>query len=523
MAKLKSNTVFDLIKSLSGAERRQYKLMAKAGKNEPPLSYALFEAIEDQSQYDEDEIFRVVRHRIKTKAHLQVQKSLLIGNVLKAMRQMHLNADNAEVKLANDIFDARFLVRKKLFGEAKSLLKRTKNTAYRYERYFHLLAIIRCENDILFSEQNIHAIRKHADVNAQEAIRIQKIIAAYYEIQRMDLIVQTVILKTNFNRSDKDKKRDLEIYRTFLKSDAFEPWIIENLFEARLFQFTLQNIHDEALQSISGSPNWKGFHGEYVTFLKAIEREDKTHLLETYEERYFGILYGYLRHANNTTLAWALEALSRFKKAKFYRESIVRRQKLVSFRMALRLSYVQGDKAEFKKVIREYSPFIQSEGQFLSPDDLITLYSYIGQSYLMHHDYINAESATKKILLIAKNAPEIRVDLIEVATLLLLIIAVETGNKGKIYRTITKIEEAKSKDETSFDFILIHFAKKSLTFKTEKEQRDATKELFKALRSNAVLKTNKILMTYFDFLGWYQAKIGNRSFIEITRKRNGIE
>ena len=118
--------LFDLIRSLTKSEKRFFKLhstLQSGTKN----YMRLFEAIDRQKNYDEDELRRVFAGETFIR-HLPSEKNHLYKLVLKALRAFHAEATvSGTLKIA--IKNIEILYDKALYAEASRTLRRAKRIA----------------------------------------------------------------------------------------------------------------------------------------------------------------------------------------------------------------------------------------------------------------------------------------------------------------------------------------------------------------------------------------------------------
>ncbi|MEO8666078.1 MAG: hypothetical protein ABI462_11345, partial [Ignavibacteria bacterium] len=175
-----TDDLFQLIKSLDQSEKRYFKVFAtmhiKGSDNNKYVK--LFDAIERQDEYDENEI----RNHFKKEKflnQLHVAKNYLYNNILKSLRLYH--SDKSKLNELIDILrDVQILYDKSLYKQCRKLLDKAKKIAYTYEKHAQILAVLdwektlartlsyadSSEKDLLeFYEEHNDAIDKLSNLN----------------------------------------------------------------------------------------------------------------------------------------------------------------------------------------------------------------------------------------------------------------------------------------------------------------------------------------------------------------------
>ena len=128
---VKKGNLFLLIKSLSKSEKRYFRIYA--GMNGNDTNYLLlFDAIDKQGHYDEDEI----RKKLKGKtflSQLHVTKIYLTELILKALKNYYSDS-SVHSKLLNLLKDIELLFEKELYDLCHHRIEKAEGLARRYEK-----------------------------------------------------------------------------------------------------------------------------------------------------------------------------------------------------------------------------------------------------------------------------------------------------------------------------------------------------------------------------------------------------
>lgn len=142
MPKKISNHLHELIHSLSGTEKRYFKKFASRHASKDKTAYfKLFEAIEKQSDYDEEKIIDKLFHA-KSKSAFSLSKNRLYHQILKSLDSFHAES-SVESELYYYLHYAEILFNKALYEHCRRILSSAEKIANKNEKWIILLQIIR--------------------------------------------------------------------------------------------------------------------------------------------------------------------------------------------------------------------------------------------------------------------------------------------------------------------------------------------------------------------------------------------
>lgn len=176
MAKTPSNKLFVLVKSLSGSEKRYFKLFI-TGKEKGNNKYArLFDAIDFQLEFDDDALKKAVygRAQIETRKYSEL-KSYLYFLILKSL-QSYDEKSSVDYRLKNMLLGVRTLFKRSFFDDCKDVLKKAKKIATDYEDFNTLIEILDWEKKIAYTQTDIAFLDKELDrITAEEQNYLQRL------------------------------------------------------------------------------------------------------------------------------------------------------------------------------------------------------------------------------------------------------------------------------------------------------------------------------------------------------------
>jgi len=178
----KSQELFDLIKTLSKAEKRHFKMTA--GKTRQPAQYVrLFDAFEAQQQYDETRLQQAMQKHVSGN-QLHVLKQQLQFALLKSLRLYHEKA-SVDGEIKNILRDVEILFRKDLPRLCSQRLQKAEHLAVEHEKQIALLDILAWKRKLLLanhsSYQVVSALAKIAKQEQQCIEKIQ-VVSRYWRL-----------------------------------------------------------------------------------------------------------------------------------------------------------------------------------------------------------------------------------------------------------------------------------------------------------------------------------------------------
>ncbi len=189
-----SDDLFNLIKSLTKAEKRYFKMHASLQKGEKDY-LLLFDEIESQvAQHKEEEALgydeAMLKGRLKNKisqSQFHVMKNYLTGLILKSLRGLR-EKSNIEEQIATLMSEARLLEQKGLYEMCLKKLETLKAACLKYERYTTIIEVLEMER-ILYARTSTNMIEDRLEKTKAEMDRYVHLIQntlAYSDLrQRM--------------------------------------------------------------------------------------------------------------------------------------------------------------------------------------------------------------------------------------------------------------------------------------------------------------------------------------------------
>ena len=223
MSNVKKDQLHDLIRSLSKAEKRNFKLYVKRlQSNTDVLFVRLFDVMDKMDLYNEDVLLRKLRN--VDKAQLSNLKRHLYTQLLKSLRLIYINR-YLDIEIREQIDHARILYEKGLYLQAKRLLERTKIKAQRGQQHLLHLEIV----EFIKSIEERHITRSRTVEGKMEAL-----------LQESDVLERQI---SNLVRLSSLKIRIHGLYITMGHArDQKDHWMVTEYFNSELEKVAESNL-----------------------------------------------------------------------------------------------------------------------------------------------------------------------------------------------------------------------------------------------------------------------------------------
>jgi len=201
MANRNTDELFQLIKSLSKGDKRNFKLFVKRQAGTDDLKMVqLFDALDKMEEYDEELLLR--KNEDLKKQQLSNMKSHLYKQILTSLRLVK-DVDNIDITLHEQMDYARILYNKGLYLQSLKILEKIKEQAKIYNQLtFHL--------QVLIFEKKIEALHitrsmeDRAERLAQEVKEVNEHLSMLGKVSNLSLQLYSWYIKMGHARDEKD-------------------------------------------------------------------------------------------------------------------------------------------------------------------------------------------------------------------------------------------------------------------------------------------------------------------------------
>lgn len=504
-----STELFDLIKSLSKSEKRYFKLLSSLQSGDKNY-LRLFDYIEAQSGYDEEALKKEFKKETFVK-HLPSEKNHLYSLILKSLRSFHADKSAAS-QLQELLRNVELLYSKALYKECNKIIKRAKNTAYDFEKFYYLLDIINWEKMLVEEEYQSGIFEKDMMLLVQEESEALEKLRNLAEYQILYSKINYAFRRGGFARTNEEQQLVDEISNYHL---------IKGKNTAKSKKAATACYFIKGLCALTE----RNFSECEVNFKKVIAIfESNQPIMQELPKRYLralsNLLTVYLNTAQYDKYSDTLNKIKSLKTHEMFSSLDVQAKLYISSCIAELLLYQTiADIDNGQKAVNEIVNNLDAFEGKINKEEEVTIFYNIAQFYFICADYKKALFWINKIL--SDNQADLRQDIYIFARLFNLIIHYELGNYDLLDYIIKSTSRFVKKKQRFYKFegAFLHGMKKFIKPKGASQIKENLISLKKEI--DAVLEENfeQAAQEYFDFSGWLESKIENISFADIQRRK----
>tara|TARA_R110000868_G_scaffold37111_14_gene131645 strand:+ start:58862 stop:60409 length:1548 start_codon:yes stop_codon:yes gene_type:complete len=258
MANQPNDHLFQLIKSLSKAEKRGFKIYALRNSTDDAKFIQLFDAVDKAKDYDEDIVITKITDL--KKSQLSNLKAHLYKQILTSLRLSYVN-HNIDIQLREQIDYARILYDKGLYKQSLKILEKAKALSYHHNRITLTTEILGFEK-LIESQYITRSLRNRADFLIEETEESVRSVERYHALSNLSLRLYGIYIKAGHVRSEQDF------------------YITEKFFNKALSEIDLENIGFFEQHYLNVSHAWyslivQDFLMQYRYAQKWVEHFDK--------------------------------------------------------------------------------------------------------------------------------------------------------------------------------------------------------------------------------------------------------
>ena len=516
MSNKASDNLFQLIKSLNKSEKRYFNLYASRHTIGEKNNYVvLFDAIDKQSEYDEDAILKQFKKETFINK-FSITKSRLYDVVLDSLTAFH-SGSSIDAQLKRDLHCAEILYKKTLYEQCAKMLVSAKKIATKYERHSSLLEINLWDKKLIETEN--YSGKKDADILQilEEDDLISEKIKNFNEYWNIKSRFFMFLNKQGKVRNDDELQRFKKIIDTTLLKGEHKALSTET-------KYLFYHIYSAYYFGIGD------YEKSYQNLVKNVQLiEDNPDIFNEEPNIYFSVLTNeiyvgsQLKKYNEVfaSLKKLRSTLLLFENGKNEDLEI----KLFSSAMSIELTiYLQT--GEFEKGV-ELAPkieakLLQYEGKFTKLRESY-FYFAVASIYFGAEKYSLALKWINKLL----NSPNFQEseDIYCFAQILSLIIRIELKHDDFVPHAFKNLYRYLSLRNRVYKFenVFLDFVGKVLRTTKREEQNKYYKELKTALVALKSDSFERAAFEYFDFISWAESKIQRVPFRVIVEENSGRE
>lgn len=509
MPMIPKDHLFNLIKSLTKAEKRNFKLYVnRLNSNEDVKFLKLFEVLDKQDSYAEEGVFKKMAGL--KKGQLANLKRHLYTQILKSLRLIH-SKKKVDIQIREQIDFAKILYGKGLYLQSLKLLERIKGIAR--EAHQDLLHLEIIELQKLIEERHITRSRKVK--NKMEDL-IKEADARNYvtynrsKISNLKLKIHGLYIKQGHAKS----KENHFIVKEYFKSN------IEGIRKDRLSFFEKVYLHQCYVwyyYILLNFPYCYRHARRWIEIFKA-----HPYMMEKDADLYMRGLHYLL------TALFDMNYHSKFKEAltdfevflNKYENNFNTTSNIIAFLYyypaKLNQYFLEGSFEEGLDFVLVLEQKLQTYTSHIDQHHHLVFYYKIAWLYFGAGNLGKAIDYLNKIIQL--KVGHLREDMQCYARLFNLIVHYELGNHDSLEYWVASVDRffAKMKNVTQVQSAMLHFFNNTLK-RTTKQEKPALKKLRQELISLAKDPYEKRAFIYLDVVSWLDSKIEEKPLAVIVQ------
>ena len=510
MARQQTDHLYKLIKSLTKAEKRNFKLHVKRlGDNVKFLK--LFDVIDKQLVYNEDEIIKKVPD-IKA-LQLPNLKANLSKNLLVSLRLMAQHND-VDIMLRQQLDYAKILYNKALYKQSLITLEKAKIQAKKYNRDLIHFQIIEFEK-FIESQYITRSIETRADELADESDILNAQLSRSGALANLSIKLYSFYLRNGYVRNEEDQINITDFFHENMPAFSFDKLGFREklyLYKSHVWYYL---IIQDFLMVYRYSLKWVEL---FKTYPDVIEAQP-----DLYIKGMANMLDGLYFTGDYVRFKKALSELDNFKQS-----SEITMSKNVELLVAhqyythtINRHFMEGTFTEGVELVPEIVSFIDTNYIYIDDHNIMVFYYKIASLYFGSDDHKNT---IKYLNLIINNTDiELRSDIQCYARILNLITHFEMNNYDLIEYLVKNTYRFLSKMKN------LHTVQKEILFflrKLPSTPPDKLNDAFKGLLAELKMLQNhpyeKRPFLYLDLISWLESKITGIPVQMVIRNKRGF-
>lgn len=491
--KIPTDNIFNLIHSMSAAEKRYYK---RHYASEKSLTTKLFDLVNNMKVYNESSVKKQFGNSNKAAKNLKVYKVQLTDLLLKSLTSYH-NKKSIRSKIRMGLEEVEILMDKQLYDLAQNRLLRIKDLCLKFEEFGLLFPILTMETYLSFFYCATEDPDNHPMIENFE--RYLDILSNVFQLRKINF---SLAYKMNNELTHKADQRVLDNYKHFLlkkleDNDKGNLTISEQYYLnsslAKLYSITSNDLENELR-----------FKERNITLL-----ENNPNFTETSPKLSFAALHSYI------------DCCIRYKKWDQVKSGIDKIKTLVQKYPALKhnalfigfleLKYYY-DTKQYKNIVEELeTKLLEQMHEFEQEEDHIStlIFIYFVQTHLILDNHKRAHFFLRRLHAIAKNLDSSYTYFFDI---LELISHYETNDDTVIQHLLASLKRKLKKDEVPNEIYadILDFFKQII--KVDKEEKVTLAKNLKEKLQHAKEEGLTNILNFSIFDQWLDAIINDQNF-----------
>lgn len=503
-----TDNLFQLIKSLEKAEKRNFKLYIKRSSGKEDLKIIqLFDALDKLAEYDEQVLLKKLPSIQKPQlANIKVH---LYKQLLASLRLLK-STDSIDMQLNEQLDFARILYNKGLYLQSLKILEKLSETAKEHYKYNFLTQVVAWEKKI----ESLHITRSmtdRAEFLAHETIEVNTRVSMVSRMSSLALQLYSLYISNGHARNEKDEAAIIKFFTFNLPSNSHK----QTGFYERLYLYQsycwYAFIRQDFLQYYRYAQKWIDVFHEQPSMIK----------VETgyYIKGFHNLLNAHFDLRNFEGFDAALKQLMDFAATDMVQKHDNHRvQSFVYISSAtINRHFMDGSFEQGLTMIPGLENKLEEYGLFLDNHRLLVFNYKIANLYFGSGRYDMAIDYLQRIININ---PDLRSDLQCYARLLHLMAHYELGNFDimeslirSVYRFMAKMQNLTVVEEEMFKFIRNSFMLSRTQLKMAFENFLIT---LKKLENDRFQTRS---FAYLDIISWVESKVYEKPLSKVINEK----
>lgn len=509
MPKQKTDDLIQLIRSLTRAEKRHFRLFVRRNQSSDDILFLqLFDVMDRHQEYDEGLILRKLP-AIK-KSQLSNLKAHLYKQLLTSLRLLNKNY-NEDIQIRETIDYARVLYNKGLYRQSLDILDKAKARALKFKFTSQALEIVEFEK-LIEGQYITRSIEGRAEELTTDSMHLNRVNEQTHLFSNLALQLYGLYIKVGYVRNEKDHFFVREFFQSHLPTvryDDLEFW--GKIYYCQSYVWLYHMTHDFRL-SYRYSQKWVDLfnsNDEMIPlnlplYLKAMHNLLGALFNAMYYDRFVEVLSDLERLPELHPIAQEKNTEGLYHLFKYVH--------------SIEKHYLEGTFTEGLKLVPEIIGLIDSDEYNWDHHRELIFYYRIACLYFGSGD--NSTAIDYLNLIINQRNPDYREDIQAFARILNLIAHFEMGNAQlveyqvkSVYRFLAKTEDLQEVQREIFRFLR----------KTPKMRASELKKEFVRLKDKLVkLESDPFQrrpFLYLDIISWLESKIEDRKVQDVIREK----
>lgn len=509
MSNENNDPVFQLVKSLTRSEKRHFRLFTnRQGSNEGLKFLQLFDAMDNQDQYDDEKILQQVP--TLKRVQLANMKANLYRQMLSSLRLYH-SSQNLDIQLREQLDFARVLYNKGFYQQSLKMLEKAKLAAIQAQMPHIALHAIDFEK-LIESQYITRSLRGKAEVLSAEAMDIATHVSQIHNLSNVALRLYGMYIKLGHARNREDHDAITAYFRTNLPAlDMSKAGFLEKLYYYQShvwYHYVIQDFRacyryaQKWVDLFDEYPEMK--HRQTTQYIKGLHNL----LLALYNLLYYSKFVQVLKTLEDFAADPERRSNPNIEVLLF----------LYIYTNKINAFFMKGRFTEGVQIIPELLELLKQHQAQLDPHRMLVFYFKIASLYFGSGDNRMAIKYLNKIIHFSD--VNLREDIQCFARILNLIAHYDAGDDSEleyqirsVYRFLGKMNDQQQMQVEIFRFL------RNLGNITPHELKDAFITLKEKLIVIASNPFERRPFLYLDIISWLESKIENIPVQEVMKRK----